>query len=55
MRPASPVVCEPFAVMAPVIGGVPSVNSGSCALPPVSEVAVEVAESELTALPLPLH
>ena len=28
-------------------------NIGSCALPPVSDVAVVVADSELTALPLP--
>ena len=41
-------------MIAPVIGSLPSVNNGSCALPPVSEVAVEVADSELTTLPLPL-
>ena len=55
MRPARPVVCEPLAVMAPVIGWspFPSVNSGSCALPLVSEVRVDVADSELTTLLLP--
>src|ERR1700744_2244651 len=51
MRPARPVVCEPLAVMAPVIGLSPSVNSGNCALPLVSDVAVEVADSEVTVLP----
>ncbi len=54
MRPARPVVCEPLAVMRAGDRLVPSVNSGSCGLPLVSEVAVEVADSELTVLPLPL-
>ena len=48
------MVWEPLAVNAPVIGVEPSRNSGSCALPLVSEVTVEVADSELTLLPLPL-
>ena len=37
-----------------MIGSLPSVNSGSCGLPLVSEVMVEVADSELTTLLLPL-
>ena len=34
MRPAKPVCCEPVPVMAPVYSEPPSVNSGSCGLPP---------------------
>ena len=48
MRPASPTSCEPIAVMAPLMGVVPSVNSGSCVLPVASAVAVVVVETELT-------
>src|ERR1700722_4106616 len=55
MRPANPVVCvPPPEVKAPVIGWVPSTNNCSCGLPLVSEVKVDVADNELTTLPLPL-
>ncbi len=54
MVPARPVVCEPVDVSTPVIGWPPSVNSGNGALPPVSEVAVAVADSDVTVLPLAL-
>ena len=37
-----------------MIGWPPAVNSGKGALPPASEVAVAVADSELTTLLLPL-
>src|SRR5262249_48968407 len=52
MRPASPVVCEPADVCAPVIGCLPSRNIGSGALPDAKEVAVVVTDKELTAVPL---
>src|ERR1700733_13961386 len=48
MRPASPVICEPLPVIAPVYSEVPSVNNGSWALPPASEETVAVTEAELT-------
>src|ERR1700692_1166610 len=48
MRPASPTSCEPVAVIAPVMGAGPSVNSGSCVLPAASAVAVVVVETDLT-------
>ena len=38
-----------LAVIAPVIGWLPSVNNGNCAAPPVSEVTAAVADSELSA------
>src|ERR1700689_3649505 len=50
MRPARPVVWEPAAVSAPVIGVVPSRNSGNCALPLAGVVTVDVADSALTTL-----
>src|SRR5580658_1014897 len=50
MRPARPVVWEPAEVSAPVIGVEPSRNNGSCALPLVSDVTVEVSDSALTTL-----
>ena len=50
MRPARPVVWEPVAVSAPLIAVLPSRNSGSCELPLVSDVTVEVADSEFTTL-----
>ena len=55
MRPASPVVCKPLVLLAPVIGWFPfpSENRASCGLPLVSEVTVDVADSELTTLLLP--
>ena len=55
ISPAKPVVCEPSAVIAPVIGApLLSVNSGSCELPLDNDVTVEVADSELTVLLPPL-
>ena len=51
MRPASPVVCEPDEVSAPVIGCVPSRNKGSAELPLVIDVAVVVAERAFTLVP----
>ncbi len=48
MRPASPTSCDPVAVIAPVMGVGPSVNSGSCVLPAASAVAVVVVETDLT-------
>src|SRR5215469_4558879 len=50
MRPASPVVCEPLELSAPVIGVDPSRNIGSCGLPLASDVTVDVADSALTTL-----
>ena len=55
IRPASPVVCvPPVDVKAPVIGWVPSTNNCTDGLPLVSDVTVDVADIELTTLPLPL-
>src|SRR5579871_1508120 len=48
MRPASPVICEPLAVIWPVYSELPSVNNGNCGLPLVSDCVVIVSESELT-------
>src|SRR5262249_36011177 len=53
MRAASPVSCEPELVMAPVMGAVPSRNSGNCGLPLVRLVTVAVAAMELTVVPAP--
>src|ERR1700722_11689714 len=47
MRPARPVICEPALVIAPVYSDPASVNSGSCGLPLVNDVAVVVTEAEL--------
>ena len=44
------MVWEPAEVSAPVIGVVPSRNSGNCGLPLLSDVTVDVAESALTTL-----
>ena len=48
MRPASPVSCEPAAVIAPLMGVLPSVKNGSCTLPAANAVAVVVEATELT-------
>ena len=48
MRPARPVCCEPLAVIAPVKSPPLSVNSGSCALPLVSDDIVVVTDAART-------
>src|ERR1700737_4252625 len=48
MRPASPVICGPLPVYWPVYSELPSVNSGNCGLPLVSDVVVVVVEAALT-------
>src|SRR5690242_8839253 len=53
IRAAKPVAWFPFAVMAPVKGALPSVNSGNCALPLASAVTVAVAAAEFTVVPGP--
>src|SRR5262245_33256777 len=53
MRPAKPVVCVPLALISPVNGAEPSVNSGNCGLPLVNDVMVAVADSVLTVVARP--
>src|SRR5580700_3614749 len=54
MRPARPTVWEPVEVIVPVIGVVPSRNSGSCGLPLCSVVTVAAPDRALTTAPLEL-